>query len=271
MVLWLASYPRSGNTFFRILLHALYGLPTYTGFLSGDDLEWVGRSELTGHDAIPQELALALARGDHEAVLPFHESQQVYAIKTHMMAREMAMSELPTILMVRDVRDVLVSFAWYMINVQTLHASAEPLGALLRRPQENLGLLRARLTAWLRNLGLEQPLFRTYLGMLVRHHRWSHLNEDWLDRQQGGAPYLVRFEDLVARPRETMREALSAVGVAAPEGDGHIPDFAELKCVFPAFFREGKIGAGRQSYPDRLYERLTEVHGPTMRRLGYLV
>ena len=47
MIVWLASYPRSGNTFFRILLHHLYRLPTYSGFKSGDDLYFVGAGDLT--------------------------------------------------------------------------------------------------------------------------------------------------------------------------------------------------------------------------------
>ena len=30
MIIWVASYPRSGNTLFRLLLNRLWGLPTYS-------------------------------------------------------------------------------------------------------------------------------------------------------------------------------------------------------------------------------------------------
>ena len=36
MVVWLASYPRSGNTFLRIVLHRLYGVPTYSVYDDDD-------------------------------------------------------------------------------------------------------------------------------------------------------------------------------------------------------------------------------------------
>lgn len=36
MIVWLASYPRSGNTFLRIVLHRLYGVPTYSVYDDDD-------------------------------------------------------------------------------------------------------------------------------------------------------------------------------------------------------------------------------------------
>lgn len=269
MIVWLASYPRSGNTFFRILLHQLYGFPTYSGFLSGDDLSFVGAGEITGHETIPLELRRALVRGDRAALAPFQDSDDLFFIKSHLSAGETALSELPTVLLVRDVRDVLVSFAWYLIQIQTRHTRAERLSTLLRHPVRHSELLRARVTARLRDLGLERWLFRAHLWFLARDPRWSRLNNEWLDRPQGGPPWLLRYEDLVARPVEAVREALEGIGVRAKPTADRFPDFDELKRVYPQFFREGKIGAGRQRFSDRLHEKLWQVHGPTMRRLGY--
>ena len=36
VIVWLASYPRSGNTFLRIVLHRLYGVPTYSVYDDDD-------------------------------------------------------------------------------------------------------------------------------------------------------------------------------------------------------------------------------------------
>jgi hypothetical protein len=39
MIVWLASYPRSGNTFFRMLLHKIFGLRTHTLYSVANDAE----------------------------------------------------------------------------------------------------------------------------------------------------------------------------------------------------------------------------------------
>jgi sulfotransferase family protein len=270
MIVWLASFPRSGNTFFRILLHHLYELPTYSGFKSGDDLSFVGAGELTGHDTLPPELLRALIEGDHAALAPYRESEQVYAIKSHMTAHETVVRDLPTILLVRDPRDALVSYVWYLIHTQTLYARNKPLSTLLRSPRRYSHFLRLRALSGLMSLGLRDWLFRRFLRRVVRYPRWSELNDSWMDRPSREALYILRFEDLIARPREAVQEALAGVGLNVKPRGERIPDFEELQRIFPAFFRQGKIGAGRQCYSEALHEELLAVHGTTMRRLGYL-
>ena len=36
MIVWLASYPRSGNTFLRVVLHNVYGVSTYSVYEDND-------------------------------------------------------------------------------------------------------------------------------------------------------------------------------------------------------------------------------------------
>ena len=57
MIIWLSSYPRSGNTFFRIVAHQIFGISTYSGFQSGNaDLDRVGMGDITGHETLPADL-----------------------------------------------------------------------------------------------------------------------------------------------------------------------------------------------------------------------
>lgn len=268
MIIWLASYPRSGNTFFRILLRHLYGLQTYTGFLSGDDLSLVGAGDLTGHAKLPPDLESALRLGDGGAATLFQEAEQLYFIKSHLMAQETALAGLPTVLLVRDVRDVLVSYAWYLIKIQTEYARAQPLVELIReRDSESL---RVKVTGLLHRLGFTEWLFQVHLKSLVGLRRWSDLNDGWMDRPQGGPLRVVHFQDLIERPLETMRNTLRDLLIDLPLQEERFPDFQALQRVYPAFFRDGKVGAGRQCYSDALHEKLWRVHGTTMNRFGYL-
>lgn len=55
MIVWLASYPRSGNTFRRIVLHRLYGVPTYVVYDVDGVAQQIG-PELMGFRERPADL-----------------------------------------------------------------------------------------------------------------------------------------------------------------------------------------------------------------------
>ncbi len=49
MIVWLASYPRSGNTFLRLVLHRLFGVPTYSVYEDDDPVAQRVGPELVGY------------------------------------------------------------------------------------------------------------------------------------------------------------------------------------------------------------------------------
>ena len=65
MVIYLASFPRSGNTLFRTVLYSVYGINTYTIF-DGNILKRV--SDIIGYKELPT---------DHET------SPEIFFTKTH--------------------------------------------------------------------------------------------------------------------------------------------------------------------------------------------
>jgi hypothetical protein len=100
VIVWLASYPRSGNTLYRMLLYQLCGLVTYSVY---DDpyFEQAGVSEVVGHRLLPapvEELARAA---------------DTYLVKTHTGPTDGS----PAVFVVRDGRDVMVSLAHYSTRV----------------------------------------------------------------------------------------------------------------------------------------------------------
>ena len=96
MIVWLASYPRSANTFCRVLLKQLYDVPTY---------------DLHEPDPPPRpeyEHLLTNARLDDLSVL--RRDERLHVVKTHEMPRD----DTPAIYLVRDGRDAVVSLARFI-------------------------------------------------------------------------------------------------------------------------------------------------------------
>src|SRR5262245_30570346 len=94
MIVWLASYPRSGNTFLRIILHRVYGAPTYSVYDDDDPVAQRVGTELVGYRPKP------LSRSEPIA------SEDVYFVKTHKRRKPDGSA---AIYLVRDGRDAVVS------------------------------------------------------------------------------------------------------------------------------------------------------------------
>ena len=98
MLVWLASYPRSGNTFLRIVLHRLYGVRTSVIYDVDGVAERLG-PEMVGFEERPASIAAMRA------------SAQVHFIKTHRRRDDDVDDWDKAICLVRDGRESLVSWA----------------------------------------------------------------------------------------------------------------------------------------------------------------
>lgn len=100
MIIWLASFPRSGNTMFRMLLDRLYGVRSYSLYdetcRNGHPLGREFQPEIGSmlEDGVPQGL-------DRDGAIHF--------VKTHGPPTDAK----PAICIVRDGRDALVSYAHF--------------------------------------------------------------------------------------------------------------------------------------------------------------
>ena len=95
MIVWIASFPRSGNTFCRTLLHSLYDQKTYSIY---NDPE-IGAMGVTAQEQLPGSFE-ELAR---------HE--RLYFVKTHLAPSD----DSPAIYLLRDGRDSYVSLAHHQV------------------------------------------------------------------------------------------------------------------------------------------------------------
>jgi len=150
VITWLASYPRSGNTLYRMLLYHLEGIETYSIY-NDRDITKMGASEAIGHRQMDYNI-------QH-----YRNAPEAYFVKTHELPRD----DLTAVYIVRDVRDVMVSYAHYRQDVE--HCRDD---------------------------------FDTILRRLITGNRWggwsTHVLQ-WITRDQ--TVYTVRFEDMVEDPK----------------------------------------------------------------------
>lgn len=112
MIIWLASFPRSGNTLTRTILHRCFGTGSATVYKSLFDeafADFIGSAPGTGD--LSSEQFVQHAR----------ESDETYIVKTH----ELPDDDEPAIIVVRDGRAACASFAHYQSDILGLHFPLE--------------------------------------------------------------------------------------------------------------------------------------------------
>ncbi|MEM0980132.1 MAG: glycosyltransferase [Cyanobacteria bacterium P01_H01_bin.58] len=106
MIVWIASYPRSGNTFFRILLHHFSGFPTYHLYAENDAEMSLDRGKLAGHKNLPYSLQ------------EMRDSSEIFFVKTH----DLPCDQSPAIYLIRDGRDASLSYLKYIRSYEKDYA-----------------------------------------------------------------------------------------------------------------------------------------------------
>jgi hypothetical protein len=287
--IWLASYPKSGNTWFRMLVANLSAkddkpvdindLPERGGIASArgpfDHLTLIDSGLLT-HDEIDglrPRIYEELASGaqDDEYDKP-EDIPPVRFVKVHD-AYTLTRSGEPllagrrgadgAIVIVRDPRDVASSVA----NHNRVDIDAA------------ITLMNNCQAAYCAKPGrLDQQLRQQVPG-------WSGHIASWLD-QADIAVHLIRYEDMQADTIGTFRRALDFASRRATEEElaraVAFADFAELRrqeqdkgfAETPRrpgglFFRRGEVGAWREELTPEQVAQIEAAHAPMMRRLGY--
>ena len=271
--IWLASFPKSGNTWVRALLAALdLGQQTRLGALQSGPIA-SARSPLSRWLAIPtsdlsiQEIAglrpLADAALDAQLAEPrFRKIHDGLFTGVDSAPIIPPAATRGAVYIVRDPRDIAASYAEHMGT--TLADAVEVLGGRpIRRSQLPGG-------------GVQLP---------VRTGSWSEHLASWLD-QTLFPVLLVRYEDLHANPAGELRRIVAFAGLDADDttiaravaasafaqlaaAEAEEP-FAERARSEVRFFRRGVAGGWRDELPDGLARRIEADHREAMLRLGYV-
>ena len=134
MILWIASYPRSGNTFLRVVLKTAFGLPS--------DSLYAEKSDVPG---LMREVREGLVPG--RSLSDMAHSADLCCVKTHDLPGD---DDFPAIYVVRDGRDALVSYAHYALEI--VEGQPAPPDAALLAMLRTLVSTNVHFGGWARNI-----------------------------------------------------------------------------------------------------------------------
>jgi hypothetical protein len=286
MIVWIASYQRSGNTFFRVVMHHLYGVNTYPVFNAGEELVTAGAGELVGHKKRPAALQAAITSGKPElirsALDQLEASEELFVFKTHAAANELFGTNYRAVLVVRDGRDAIASFANFRVDVRfeveglnfVLHRMRQSKAELLN-PHWWSYIAKMLIVTGAKKAGLRRWMVARRIDQLIRGNRkhdlyldWTKMNRSWLERDR--KPVVVYFNDLIRDPIATVTGAVDKLEIGlVPSQDGSLPSFPELKNRYPNFFRKGTSGDWRNYFSPQQEKLFKSRHQEMMKRLSF--
>ncbi len=276
-IVWLASFPKSGNTWLRAMISALLH-PEHRV----DDLNAMhGGRELIERQYLDDLCGIDSANLSYDQLLPYLRTMRLvtgatvtlpYVSKTHdrfgytadgLPLFPVEASKL-AILIVRNPFDVAVSLAAHYSTSadDAIERMSDPAFALNNSPHEGHELLP------------------------VKIGDWSGFNQSWI--AQTDLPLLVlRYEDMLANAAAALTQVVDATGIAASAGAvqaavdatrfERLQDverslgFAEKPAGMHRFFREGRAGGWREQLSQSQIAAIADRHGPMLKRMGYAV
>ena len=271
-IVWLASYPKSGNTWMRAFLHNLMlAGPTAHDInrldeLTGGDVDPALYAEIAGRPAaeLAVEQAIAL-RGAVQrrlaAAVPGSRFVKTHSALLHVYGADTIDMGVTAgaIYIVRDPRDVAVSFA---------HHLGQPAGRIV----ELMATDNAHTEA-------SAAMMPDVIGS------WSQHVESWTAKPNPGL-HVVRYEDMlrdtqkcfggVVRflglnvPATRLNAALRASSFKALAEQEKKRGFRERPGQAERFFRKGVAGGWRRDLAPALAEAIAGRHREQMLRFGYL-
>jgi aryl sulfotransferase len=270
-IVWVASYPKSGNTWFRLFvdnLRADASAPVHINDISHarvldrstfDQLAGVESTDLAPEEIDrlrPRVYETIAEQADGPLFAKVHDAYRLDADRQPLFT---ASDACRVVYIVRNPLDVCVSLA--------SHAGTD-VDVAIRRMEDD-------------TFRCEAPW---RFERRFREHRssWSGHVASWLD-----APlrtHVLRYEDMKERPFETLSGAVrflemdfdrerirrairfSSFEELRQQEERH--GFAERQVG--VFFRRGEAGGWREVLSAEQVERVVKRHGDVMRRLGYL-
>jgi hypothetical protein len=271
-IIWLASYPKSGNTWMRAFIATYLENPDRPLRINDLPRYALGDSQVEHFERLSGKAFAEMSRAEvnrlREPVQEwFVEAQREdIFVKTHNIIAKVGdvalISPAATagaLYIVRNPLDVAISLG---------HHFQIPLDRAIEILCDRGAILPASATT------TEQ-----YVAS------WSRHLQSWLNAQ-GLVLHVTRYEDMRRKPikafgsvvefldlpleRARLRKALRFTSFEELKKQEAKERFVEGHEDGRAFFREGRVGSWREILSAAQVDRIVEAHGPLMRRFGYL-
>jgi aryl sulfotransferase len=275
-IVWLASYPKSGNTWFRAFLTALLNPGN-----SDVDINNLYQTTIASSRQLFEEIvglsSTDLTSEEIDRIRPLVyrqnalESNEILYHKVHDAWTSLPSGEplFPVdvtkvaLYFIRNPLDVAVSFAHH------LNTDIDRTIAIMNNP----------------GYSFCQRSDRLYNQLRQRLLTWSGHVKSWVD--ESSIPLMVmRYEDMKEKPVETFSmsaafiglnyscdeigAALNFVSFSRLKEQEEEKGFNEKSANTRSFFRKGIVGDWKNVLTREQVNRIIEAHGETMKRFGYL-
>jgi hypothetical protein len=275
-IIWLASYPKSGNTWFRVFLSNLFNdsqepadinnlheTPIASARQPFDEVTGLPSSDLTFQEVEQlrpevyrfqaQELDGIQYRKVHDAYTYLEDGSPLFPIDVSLGA----------IYFMRNPLDVLISFAHHSAKepAEMIEVLNDPDKAFGKSPKRLFNQLRQKLSTW------------------------SGHVKSWVD-QQNIPVHVMRYEDMRRSPKNTFLQAVNflnlevgeeSVEEALKKSDLSVLKEQEKKNGFKekmikadSFFRKGQVGEWKEVLTKDQVDQIVNEHAEVMKRFGYL-
>lgn len=271
-IVWLASYPKSGNTWTRAFLHNLlrpqddtYDLNEMDELTTGaGGRRWYQKllqkpleeSSLEETATVRAQAQAALAAASDGLVFAKSHSAYVTDLGAPAIAREVTAG---AVYILRNPLDVASSYASHIAS------SIDDAIEVMNRDDA-------------RTKNTERQAYEP-MGS------WSQHVESWTHRPHR-ALHVMRYEDMLATPEQTfgalcwflrvglkpgeLEAAIEKSSFARLQAQEEARGFRERPDQAERFFREGRAGAWREVLTRDQIDRIVACHRATMARFGYL-
>lgn len=275
-IIWLASYPKSGNTWVRIFLSCLIKETLGDGFINDliipiisarsfyDDYLDIESSDLTFYELeMLKADAMRCFAGEIDTTPFFMKAHDAYTYRPDKAPVFAADISLGAIYIVRNPLDIAASFASH------LDVSIDKVIELMANKDAMLAPNARGIT----------PQVRQRLGS------WTSHVSSWTGQED--MPVLtIRYEDLVLDPFNTFKKIVEfsslpysneQILAAMEKSSFNNLQQQEQKFGFHEkvssknpFFRKGKIGGGKEELTPVQIEKITNGHRAVMEAYGYI-
>jgi len=276
-IIWLASYPKSGNTWLRILLTNYLknaDVPCDINSLSGGPIasarewfdEWSGIEASALDDELIERLRpdvyRCMAREEEETMyMKVHDAWKVTGSGEPLFPGDITAG---VVYLIRNPLDMVASCANHFgvdideaarILCDTDFLGSSSVNKLHDQLTQKLGSWSGHLQSWLDDSGL--PIFP------IRY-------EDMQRDTEKSFGEVVRF-CRIPYDQECLKKAVEFSAFGELQQQEKEKGFRERsKVAVDTFFRKGRVGAWRGELSAELVKRIIDAHGETMRRFGYL-